>query len=144
MIGWLVWVLTRTEHLRVKARVEFQNRLLEKISSAEDFVQMMRSEEGRAFIEAVSVDNPSMREQILGSAQKGVIFTAIGAGGLLLRWIFPMGYGVFILASVLAGAVGVGFLISSAVSYRLSKSWGLLSETKRIDYRDRDASLFRH
>ncbi len=130
LVGWLAWVMNRVSHLKVKAQVEFQTRLLEKIHSAQDVAQLMQSEEGRQFIEAFSVKHPALMEEILGSVRKGVICTMVGLGGLLLRLIFPMGFGVFIIASILTGAIGVGFLISSVITYRLSKSWGLISKAR--------------
>ncbi|HST22857.1 MAG TPA: hypothetical protein VLR90_17160 [Blastocatellia bacterium] len=130
LIGWLAWVMNRVSHLKAKAQVELQTRLLEKINSAQDVAQLTQSEEGRQFIEAFFVKQPALMEEILGSVRKGIICTAVGLGGLLLRWIFPMGFGVFIIASILTGAIGVGFLISSAITYRLSKSWGLISKSR--------------
>lgn len=144
LIGWLAWVLTRTRHLRVKAQVEIQKQLLEKIHSTEDVAQLLQSAEGRQFLEAVSISRPISAEEILSSVQKGVILSVVGLGGLFLRWLFPMGYGVLIIAAVMTGAVGIGFLISSAISYRLSKSWGLMTATSPADPKDRarDAGLF--
>jgi len=144
LTGWLAWALTRVSHLRVKAQIELQNRLLEKINSAQDVAQLMQSEEGRQFIEAFSIKQPTLMEEILSLVRKGVIFTVVGLSGFLMRLIFPTGFGVLILASILMGAIGVGFLISSAVSYRLSKSWGLISTAARGNSggRRRDASLF--
>jgi hypothetical protein len=56
-----------------------------------------------------------------------------------------MGYGVFIVTGILIGAVGVGFLICSAIAFRLSKSWGLLSTVESIKPPTQmsDGSLFR-
>lgn len=143
LIAWLAWVTNRVSHLKVKAQIELQNRLLEKIHSAQDVVQLMQSEEGRQFIEAFSIKRPTVIEEIMASVRKGIIFTVIGMGGLLMRWIFPMGFGVFILASILIGAIGVGLLISSAIHYRMSKSWGLITAgSGSPDDRMRNASLF--
>lgn len=126
MVGWLAWMLTRTNHLKTQAHIELQKRLLEKINSAQEVVQLMQTEEGRQFLEALAIERTPPLEQILGSVQKGVILTIVGLGGLSLRLFFPTGFGVFIILGIFAGALGLGFLVSAGVAYGLSRSWGLL------------------
>lgn len=142
MIGWLAWMLTRTNHLKTQARIELHRRLLEKINSAQEVVQLVQTEEGRQFLEALAMEQTNTLEQILGSVQKGVILTMVGLGALSLRLFFPTGFGVFIVIGIFVGAVGLGFLVSSGVAYRLSKSWDLL-ESRKAQRDRRDASLFR-
>src|ERR1044071_10272572 len=55
LVGWLAWVMNRVSHLKVKAQIEFQTRMLEKINSAQDVAQLMPSEEVRQFVEAFFV-----------------------------------------------------------------------------------------
>ena len=142
MIGWLVWVLTRTNHLKTRARIELHRRLLETINSPQEVVQLMQTDEGRQLLEALAIEQTTTLEQILGSVRKGVILTMVGLGAISLRLFFPTGFGLFIVIGVFAGAVGLGFLISSAVAYRLSKSWDLL-ESGKVQRDRRDASLFK-
>lgn len=100
MIGWLVWILTRTNHLKTQARIDLHRRLLEKLNSAQDVVQLMQSEEGRQFLEALAMERTNSLEQILGSVRKGVILTMVGLGALSLRLFFPTGFGLFIVIGV--------------------------------------------
>lgn len=140
MIGWLAWMLTRTNHLKARARIALQKQLLENLNSAQEVVELMRTEEGRAILESLTIEQPTSREQILGQVQKGVILMTAGLGALSLRLFIPAGFGLFIVIGVFVGAVGLGFLISSAVAYKISKSWGLLrNETGGRA----DAGLFR-
>jgi len=140
MIGWLAWMLTRTNHLKARAHIELQKQLLHKLNSAQEVVELMRTEEGRALLESLALAQPTSREQILGSIQKGVILTAAGLGALSLRLFIPTGFGLFIVIGVFVGAVGLGFLVSSAVAYKLSKQWDLLRNERSVRP---DASLFR-
>jgi hypothetical protein len=142
MVGWLTWMLTRTNHLKTRARIELNQRLLEKIGSAQEVVQLMQTEEGRQLLEALTMERTISLEQILSTVQKGIVFTAVGLGAVSLRLFSQTGFGVFIVLGVFVGAIGLGFLVSSGVAYRLSKSWDLLESRKA--QRDRpDASLFR-
>lgn len=142
MVCWLTWMLTRTNHLKTRARIELNKRLLEKIGSAQEVVQLTQTEEGRQLLEALTTERTVSLEQILGTVQKGVVLTTVGLGAISLRLFFPTGFGVFIILGVFVGAIGLGFLVSSGVAYTLSKSWDLLEPGKL--QRDRpDASLFR-
>lgn len=144
MIAWLVWVLNRTTYLKTKAQIELHNQLVRQIHSAQDILQLLETDVGRQLLEALSRERPTTREEIVNSVRKGIILSMVGLGGLVLRLIFPMGYGVFILASVLVGMIGAGLLVSSLVVYRLSKSWGLISETrpKNLNEERPNSSLF--
>lgn len=142
MIGWLVWLLTRTNHLKARARIELHQRLLERMNSAQEIVQLMQTDEGRQFLEALSVDRTTQLEQILGTVRKGVVLTITGLGVLSIRLFFPSGFGVFVVMGVLAGAIGLGLLVSAGVAYRLSKTWDLL-ENRKGQSDVRAASLFR-
>lgn len=136
MVGWLAWMLTRTNHLKTRAHIELQKRLLEKIGSAQDVIQLAQTEEGRRLLEALTMERPSPLEQILSSIQKGVVLIIVGLGGLSLRLFFPTGFGLFIVIGVFAGAVGLGLLVSAGVAYVLSRAWDLLGsrQVKDGDY----------
>ena len=144
LTAWLAWVLNRTNHLRVKSQIEMRRQLLEKIHSSQDIANLLETDEGRRFLESISADHPISLREILSSVQKGVIFTMIGLGGILMRLTYPTGFRVPILACILVGTIGVGFLISSAITYGLSRSWGLISsrETPGINEHRAGGSLF--
>ena len=141
MVGWLVWMLTRTNHLKAQARIELQKRLLEKLNSAREVVQFMQTEEGRQLLEALTIERTTPLEQILSSVQKGVILTIVGLGGMSLRLFFPTGFGLFIVVGVFLGALGIGFLVSAGVAYAFSRSWALLA-SPQSDREPRNNSLF--
>lgn len=137
MVGWLAWMLTRTNHLKTQARIELQKRLLEKLNSAQEVLQLMQTDEGRQLLESLTMERPTPLEQILDSLRKGVVLLFAGLGGLSLRLFFPTGFGLFVVLGVFAGAIGLGLLISAGVAYGLSRLWNLLdsSQVKRGDYR---------
>lgn len=141
MVGWLVWMLTRTNHLKAKARIELQKRLLERLNSAQEVVQLMQTEEGRQLLEALTIERTTPLEQILSSVRNGVILTVVGLGGMSLRLFFPTGFGLFIVIGVFLGSLGMGFLVSAGVAYALSKSWDLLG-SPQSDREPRNNSLF--
>ena len=130
MIGWIVWVNARRRQAKIQAQTELNNRLLEKFGSAAEFVDFLQTEEGRHFLGSLSMEGLSPAERILRSVRTGVILSVAGLGGLLLSRLSGLDQRAFIIIGITALALGIGFLVSAAVSYRLSKSWGLLAATE--------------
>ena len=65
--------------------------------------------------------------RIMGSVQAGLILLLLGASLLVLR-VFVADGGSLLLISVPTIAVGLGFLGSSAFSFRLTCSLGLIHD----------------
>ena len=126
-IGWISWILInsirRTKVARAQAEV--QSKLLDKFGSSQELLAYMQTEAGQRFIQVESepVVTKSPHTKILASIKVGTILSCLGLGLLLLALVFkeeaPLGFGTISLA------IGLGFLVSSGVSYKLSKSWGL-------------------
>lgn len=127
-IGWVVWVLVNGFKTRqtVRAMTEFHNRLLDKMGSAKEFADFLQSEAGDRFLQSVTLDRVNPNQRILSGIQTGLVFTFLGLGLLLLGWEFDFDQHSFTVMGTLALALGCGFLVSSVVSYRLSRGWGLL------------------
>jgi hypothetical protein len=126
-IAWVGWVLInairRTKVARAQAEV--QSKLLDKFGSSQELLAYMQTDAGQRFIQVESepVVTKSPHAKILGSIKVGTILTFLGLGLLLLSIWFrddaPLGFGTISLA------IGLGFLVSSGISYKLSKTWGL-------------------
>jgi hypothetical protein len=126
----------RKAGILIRARAELQTKVLDRLGSGREVIEFSQSEGGKQFIEALSVEslegNPSKgspTERILGSIQKGIILTLLGLGFLALAWKYHReGPGdLFTVIGVVGLSLGVGFLLSAGVSFRLSRSMGLLS-----------------
>ena len=131
MISWVVWVIaTNIRQGHVAGNVaRLHSQLLDKCASNQDLLSYLESGPGRRFLEssATSGANPSGR--ILNAVQAGAIFTLVGGAILIAHRGMTVGFDErqsLLLIGSIALAVGIGFLISAAVSYVLCKSWGLL------------------
>ncbi|MBA2737997.1 MAG: hypothetical protein H0U50_14560 [Pyrinomonadaceae bacterium] len=138
------WVITAVvkafkEKSILRTRAELYNRLLDKFGSADGFVEYLESETGRQFVEEITVQGAAPINKILGSIQIGVVMALAGFGSLVLGNLFDKSLGgdlfmVLIVGGTIVLMLGVGFLISTAITYRLSKSWGLIgAEAKSKD-----------
>lgn len=122
-----------------KSKIDLYNRMIDKYGDAPEFIAYLQSgtglqtiEESATAAEAGSAASPMGK--ILFSAQIGVIAALVGAGLLILGNIFgeSLGGDLYIVLTVTGTVgltVGIGFLISAAISYKLCKTWGLLTTT---------------
>ncbi len=128
--AWVITVVVKAfkEKSIMRVRANLYNRLLDKFSSGNEFAVYLESETGRRFVEEITVQTAAPTSKILGSIQKGFIMTLIGFGLIVLANLFFGGdlFNVVAVGGTIALMLGVGFLISTAISYRLSKSWGLI------------------
>ena len=143
----LVWILRYiVEHRRwlraTRIQSEAHNKLLERFSSSAELAAYMESPAGAQFLASspLSVESATSRapgapfSRILWSAQAGVVLIAAGIGFMLIQW--RMADRVDEVAQMLGAwgtfsiAVGVGFVISAAMSYVISSRMGLLGEPK--------------
>lgn len=131
VIGLIIAAFRHRANLR--AQSDFQNRLLEKFSSSEEFTAYLQSEAGRGFFENLGNEPTAPMSRILTSIQGGVILTLLGIGFFLTRNVIGTldSQNIMTILATMLTAVGAGFLISSAISYRLSKSWGLIAVDKK-------------
>lgn len=120
------------QRARLRAQTEFHNRMLDKFSSADEFTAYLKSDAGRSFFDNLGSDAATPLSRILGSIQKGAILTLLGLGLIILGNIFTAqdGGGLMFVSGVVSFMIGAGFLVSSYISYRLAKTWGMIAPLK--------------
>jgi NADH:ubiquinone oxidoreductase subunit K len=113
---------------RLRAQTEIHTKILDKFSSVEEFTAYLESEAGRSFFENSTNEPAAPLAKILGSIQKGVILTLLGLGFFIVSNVFGTqdSWSIFIIIATISIMIGLGFLISSFISYRLAKSWDLI------------------
>lgn len=140
----LLWMIRYlVEHRRwlraTRIQSDAHNKLLERFSSSTELAAYMESPAGAKFLSAAPLateSSPSRApgapfSRILWSAQAGVVLVAAGIGFLVMQRKME-----FEVAQMLGAwgtfsiAVGVGFVISGAMSYVISSRMGLLGERK--------------
>jgi hypothetical protein len=129
MIGWIVHVIVdgRRRRERLKVFTEFHTRLLDRIGSTREFGEFLQTDGGTRFLETLSLEGSAPKLRILRSIQAGIVLLALGVGLLMLGRMYQWDEEGFTVMGTIALSLAVGFLASSAVSYRLSKSMGLLT-----------------
>jgi hypothetical protein len=131
-IGFIVWtIVSSVQHRhRLRMLVEFNNKLIDRLGSVNDFAEFAKTDTGTRFLNSVMAEAPMMRpgERILRAVQIGIVLVVLALGLLSLGWYFQgnAAQEPFIVTGVLALSIGIGFLLSSAASHRVSTSLGLL------------------
>jgi hypothetical protein len=136
LLAWLVRTfIDYRRWLRVsRIQNEVHNKLLERFSGTGDLLAYVQSPAGRRFLESAPIPlDPGPRSvaapfgRILWSVQAGVVLTVLGLGLQFVsgRVIEDVGQPLTVIG-MLAMALGVGFILSGAVSYFMSRRLGLL------------------
>ena len=136
MVGWIVYTvvtgLRRWHQQRVLG--QFQAKLLDRIGSVNELGAFLNTETGARFLKGLTTANESEvgpQARILRAVQTGAVLATLGTGLYLYGWMTPGVSGdvtnsINAIATIFFG-IGVGFLGSAALSYRLSKQMGLLT-----------------
>ena len=138
-IAWLA--RSAIEHRRwlraTKIQTDAHNKIVDRLSSNEDLLAYMQSPTGQRFLTA-SIGVPSAAEvapaiiaapfnRILWSVQAGIVLAAAGIGLLFAKngTIDEVAQTLQVV-SILAIALGIGFIASAFASYAMSRQLGLV------------------
>jgi hypothetical protein len=116
----VVYFVTRARARRVELQTEMQGKLIDRFGSAPEMVAFLQSPAGKEFVAGVQ-SNPSIltRERVLGSLTRAIVLTALGVAFLFLTFWEDND---FIVPAAIVLSIGIGYLIATLVSWRLSAS----------------------
>ena len=133
MIAFIVWVNARARQNRLKMQTEMQTKLIERFNSAPELAEFLQSESGKKFVSGFEqVPVYSVRNRILFGITRSVVLTFLGIGFLLL-WIARSTTDEgWLVAGVICLSLGLAFLVSTLITSRLSKTWGISPDAELI------------
>ena len=124
--GWIVWVILEWRKMRHKSKL--QEKIVDKFSTAQEFNDFLQSQEGNKFLNFLKFNGLAPRAKILSSLSKGIIFSLFGVSLIIVGQIFTEEMKYLNAFGIVIIALGVGFIISTFISYKLSKKWGVIDE----------------
>jgi hypothetical protein len=131
MFCWFAWLIFSTirRYKIAKVQAEVQVKLLDKVGSGQELLAYAQSDAGKQLLESLKVERVGLHGRIIGALQAGIVFLLLGGALLMLRHqVSPAdAQDGFVIFGTLSCALGVGFALSAAASYYLSKSFGLLN-----------------
>jgi hypothetical protein len=130
LFGFIVWIIFSTiaRFKTAKLQAGIQTKLLEKFGSGQDLLAYVQSDAGKRFLESLAMDQRTPYGRILGAAQASVILVLLGLGLMFLRGAIRGAEEGFLIGGTVTLSLGLGFGVAAALSYFLSKSFGLLRE----------------
>jgi Na+/melibiose symporter-like transporter len=139
MVGFIVFMIARTKARTAQVQAEVQSRLIDRFSSSKEFVDFLHSPEGKALLGGVDT-LPKLRttDNILRGIRTGIITTFLGLGFLALCLSEEVRNDGFLIAGCVLTAIGIGNFVSTFVSVRLSRQWGLMPGTSKAEEPVRD------
>ncbi len=132
LIGIMLYLLFGW--FRERERNRMRRALIDKFGTAQDLGSFLQSPGGERFMRDLSEGRHASARSIIGTIQGGVLALLLGAA------CFPAGGGfssdkahaTATAVGMLLIFLGVGLLICAAISYWLSRHWGLM-ERRRED-----------
>lgn len=131
LIGFVVWTIFSTirRYKISKLQAGLQTKLLEKFGTSQELLAYVQSDAGKRFLESVTMEQRTPYGRILGAAQAGMILVLLGLAFLFLRGRVAGGEEGFLVFGTIILSLGVGFGLAAALSYFLSKTFGLLGDS---------------
>ena len=115
----ILWLFLRYKQTRLQARADFHKQLLDKFTSGREFADFLESKGSQRFLQELWSQSIGPKDRILNAMRNGIVLAVLGLGLVGLSFT----RGGLLVPAVIVLALGFGFLISTAVSHRLSRKW---------------------
>lgn len=120
MVAFVVYVKVEAGRRRHLQATEFHSRILEKMGSAREFGEFLGTEAGSRFLQAMSTETPQSADRILRAVHVGIVTLALGVALLIVGKLRSAdGSDNAFWGGVIVTAIGIGTLLSAAISFRL-------------------------
>ena len=114
----IVYFVARGRQRRAEIHAEVQMRLIDRFGSAPELIDFLQSPAGRQFVSGVqSAPAVLMRERIMTGFTRSIILSTLGAAFLMLAFFDNNDFAV---PAALLLSLGIGYLMATLVSYKLS------------------------
>jgi hypothetical protein len=124
---FVVWAGVHGKNRRAALQADVQTRLIDKFSSAPEFVDFLNSDTGKQFLTGIDKMPKLMaRDRIVGGVSRGLILTLLGVAFVAI-WIADSNVGFMYPGFILLG-LGIAFFLSTLVSLKLSQRFGLIGD----------------
>ena len=138
----LVWLVRQFLENRRWGRIfklqsEVHGRLIDKFSSNQELAGYMETEAGKRFLEAAPIPvgfeqdqrMPNAIARVLTPLQIGIVLVLLGFGFFLLRNVRTEMHDPMLVLGTIALMPGLGFIISSGITWVLAGRLGLIPES---------------
>lgn len=124
--GWVVWAILQWRKMRHKSQLN--HKIIDKFGTAQEFFDFVKTEGGDRLLQSVGLDGLGPKEKILSALTKGIVLTLLGISLIVISQLFAGEIKYLAILGIVVFTLGIGFLITTYVSYRLFVKWGLMDE----------------
>ena len=125
-VAFIVWMVLYYKIKRDRNRAEDRERLLARFGSGPELLDFINSGAGDKLVRALAPLGRHPAERLGGAIAGGMVTLCFGLAFLFLHWIGAMPVSPMIVPGTIMTFIGIGILISVAVSATLLKRSGLL------------------
>lgn len=122
----ILWLVFNYKLKRDRGRAEDRERLLARFGSGQEMVDFLSSPAGESFLRTFAHKPSNPAKELSGTLQGGLVTLFLGLGFLILAWKGIVGGEAFYVPGTILTMIGLGILLSVAVSAKLLKRTGLL------------------
>lgn len=126
LFAWVFKVIL--DWRKSKYKSDLQHKLVDKFGNVQDLNTFLETEGGSKFLNALTINGQLLRQKILSYITRGVILVFLGAASFAIGGFFIEEQKFFNMVGIINFALGLGFLVSTAISYLLSKKWGIINK----------------
>ena len=132
MVAYVFYVVANvfTRRQQLKSTTDFQTKLLDRVGNMGEFSQFLNSEGGQKLLGTVGSEGSFAHHRVLRAFQSGIVMMCVGIGIFMYLGEVRPGldtYEALGFVGTISAAVGLGLLISSYVSLKLSRKMGLIN-----------------
>ncbi len=124
--GFILWMIFSYKLKRDRGRTEDRERLLARFGSSREMVEFLSSPAGEQFFRTFAQRSSHPVKELGKSLQGGLVTLFLGLAFLILAWTGVIGGEAFYVPGTIMTMIGLGILLSAAVSAFLLKRSGLL------------------
>ena len=118
MVVLIVYFVSRSRQRKAEVQAEVQSRLIDRFGSAPELITFLQSPAGRDFVSGVqSAPAQYARERIMSGFTRAIVLSMLGVAFLALTFFYDDDFAV---PAAIVSSLGVGYLLATVVSYRLS------------------------
>ncbi len=114
----IIFLVTRSRTRRAELQVEMQSRLIDRFGTAPELVQFLHSPAGQHFVAGVQGAPQTMtRERVAAGFTRAIVLSMLGFSFLMLTLLVDHD---FAIPAAILLSLGIGYLLATFVSYRMS------------------------
>jgi len=111
--------------LRLRYRRRMHQEFMAKFKSPEELSDFLKAVGSSEYFAGFALKSKTPKEKVLSAVLIGAVIGVLGLALVAVGLMFREFNRVFLILGILTTAAGAGFLIASAVSYRLGRRWDI-------------------